>query len=233
MAVEPIVRERFGSDDGNMPDGDNPNLFPEDELDLPWAINSQVSWLEYRCWVEVDLDAGMVLHKPLPQSNYPIDTISSVFFTDVGNDPDYATSKDGLNVSSASPAVDIIQRMSSSTYFFVLRGWALRAGYQIPIPGLRSVGGVPAVPYGRQWGYNTIISNFSGIPTWFATWEIHYVVPQSPRTNAKAPVPPNPALVIKPSATLPLAIALPRAFPDERATQQSILRPSITLPGRK
>lgn len=199
---------------------DNVQVAPESLLSLPWVIDKDSSYVDYRCWVEILLDAGMALHKPLPQNNPTVDTLATAYFQDP--DFDEATPANGVNLGSSSNAVDVIQRMASSTYRFVLRGFGLRAGYQVPIPGLKSVGDVPAVPAEIQRGANVIVGNHSGIPLWFAFWELHYMITRPPRQSPQSkpglvtvPIPSNPALHINPKAKLPSSVRLPWTTSDQ------------------
>ncbi len=226
LVEDPIVRA--ASPAGGVPSINPERTFPEDALSLPWTTDPATSWIDYRCWVEVLLDPGMALHKPLPQSNPAVDTLASAFITDA----DFDKNIGGVNLASSSRAVDIIQRMASSTYRFILKGFGLRAGYTIPVPGIRSVGGIPAVPDFPQWtSGNVLVGNWSGIPMFFCEWELHYIVSQSPHGTRSpgnpdaatgpvaAPIPPNPAQHIRGDAELPAGISLPRVFPDGRVVQ--------------
>lgn len=193
---------------------------PELGLGLPWSVNPASSWLDYRCWVEVRLDAGMVLHKPLPQSDPSPDTLAFVAI----DDPHLDTNKgNGANIRARASGQDYIQRMATSTYTFILKGFALRVGYQVPIPGLMAVGSVTPVPGEVQRAYNVIVGNASGIPVWFATWELHYIVANmpSPGEDVDAPVPFNPAMHIRPDAKLPQRTQVPYTLTDQNATQNA------------
>ena len=203
---------------------------PERQIGLPWTTDPASSWLEYRCWIEVDLDAGMALHKPLPQQASRPDTLAATWT----NSPTIDTEGGiGVKVAPNRGVTDAVQRMATSTYRFILRGWAFRAGQQIPIPGLRAVGGITPVPDRVQRASNLLVGNISGIPIWFAYWELHYVIPTTP---SQAPVtdlvPFNPALHIRPDAQLPESIALPEAPTDQNATQNAAIhtRPGVLKP---
>lgn len=201
---------------------------PESLLQLPWAINAVASWLDYRCWVEVMLDAGLALHKTLPQSNPQADTLGKVAIDDPQGDKKFG----GVNVAGTGVS-DVIQRMATSTYTFILRGFGTRVGYQIPIPKLVRVGKAGALPGTVQRAFNVIVGNFAGIPVWFAAWELHYYIPVSPGTASPggvgltgtntAPVPFNPAYHIRPDAELPQGILLPQSESDQNSVQQSTL----------
>ncbi len=242
MPLTPLQTQNFPSGSLSTPgvvtDLDSPSLHPEDDLSLPWVIDPAVTWLAYECWVECELDAGMVLHKPLPQGIATVDTLASslILKTTSAQPPpgqrqtlsslpgaaqSIEKNTNGVNIVSASQAHDIIQRMATSTYRFKLKGWGTRAAYPIPIPGLVSVGGIPAVPDAVQRAYNKLSGNLlGGIPLWTAQWELHYILGSCPQRGAKQPVPPNPAAAISAAAKLPVAVLLPRTPVDQRATQQ-------------
>lgn len=214
----------FSSDFSGQVLPDDEPIFPEDQITLPWAIDPAASWISYSCWVEVHLDAGMVLHKPLPQFDPDADTLASLAI----DDPHLDSETGGVNITARASAQDYIQRMATSTYRFILHGGGVRVGYQIPIPGLMSVSGVEPVPGEIQRAYNVIVGNLAGIPLWRAAWELHYIVPNmpSPGLNAEGPVPFNPALHIRPDAKLPQDIRLPRTVPGpQRVALRTIRRP--------
>lgn len=211
---------------------------PELGVGLPWPKIAPASWLDYQCWIEAHLDAGMALHKPLPQATQRgspgvsqratleargVDTLASGFITD----PDLDANKNGVNTRSGGDFEDVLQRMATSTYRFVLRGHGLRAAYQIPIPGLVSVAGVSATPAERQWAYNRIVGNLAGIPLWFAEWELWYYVALPPEKDQVPP--PNLAEHIVGNVELPgsTGVQVPVTEPDTtfQVGQQAPLPP--------
>lgn len=208
---------------------------PEDRLSLPVgvAVSPESSWIDYRCWVEVELDPGMALHKPLPQNNPVPDTLALIDCQDQRLDT-FTSILGGVNLQSNRDDSDTIQRMATSTYHFVLRGYAVRAGYQIPIPGLFRVGNQAPTPVFPQRGTNLLIGNFNGVPIWYAVWELHYAIAQMPTSQGQLPVPFNPALHIRPDAELPKNTPLPALIPDpDHLTQQpGGLAGGIALPNR-
>jgi hypothetical protein len=200
----------------------DPPLYPEANFPLSWAVNPNVSWMDYRCWVEIELDPGMWLHKALPQQSTAVDDLAQNFITDAKLGK--ATNPSGVNVASNSLGQDTIQRMATSTYTFYLRGWGVRIGYQIPIPGLKSVGKQTCVPKGPQRAANLMIGNCGGqIPLWFAYWDLSYMVAGPLGPKAVAPIPPNLAAHISytPGKKLPDFIPPPWSTIDPRAVQQA------------
>jgi len=182
-------------------------------FDLPWCIDPESSWLDYQCGIAIMLDPGSVLHKPLPQSDPAWDTLGTLNITD----PNFGGSTLGINLNSNSHAVDIIQRMASSTYRFVLHGWGIRVGYRIPIPNLVKIGNVAAVPTDPHFGDNIETGSvLGGIPVWHAQWELHYIVAESPTITQASEIPtvPNPAAHVGPNRQLPNKIQAPQGVPD-------------------
>lgn len=214
MAVNPVLNGPIG----RLTDVDAFGN-PERILGTPWVSDPAASWLDYDCWVEVYLDSGMCLHKILPQSNPSIDTLGSI--TIDARDFNTAIDRD-VNLNSSSSDVDIIQRMASSTYRFVLKGQAQRFGYKVPIPFIKKIGNQTPVPVGTQLAFNKCVGNFSGVPLWFAAWIIAYVV-AGPVRKAKAPLPFNPAAFYRTDARLPATIGLPDTPRDSRAVVRAVL----------
>ncbi len=184
--------------------------FPESSTSFPWLIDPATSWLDYRCGVEVSLDAGMVLHKPLPQSQGTIDTIAS--------SPDvmaaaHAQSVTGVNTISANSYTDIAQRMATSTYRFALKGYGLRVGYQVPVPALKAVAGITPVPDALQWSSgNILVGNYGGIPVYLCEWELHYFVTAPPKAQQLPP--PNIAEHIRADDPVPSTVTVPYSQAD-------------------
>lgn len=229
MAVQPFFTERFGAGAiGDIPDPDSGNVFPEQQLRLPWCFSPEVTWWDYLCWVEIDLDAGMALHKALPQSDPDPDTLATVGIN-AGN-LDTITPASGVNLNSTSTAQDVIQRMASSTYRFTVKGYGRRIGYQVPVPGLLQVGRQTPVPADGQWtSGNMLIGNMAGIPLFLCAWRLPYWV-SGPLASSgtggqvEAPVPFNPGLHIRGDAKLPDSIVLPLSQTDDRAVETRVLR---------
>lgn len=202
---------------GPVTDQDNPNEDVTKNFDAPWCIDPVSSWLDYNCGVEISLDPGTVLHKPLPQSLATVDTLGVVDVTDQA----LAANTNGINLASLGNYADVIQQMATSTYRFVLRGEAWRAGYQVPIPNLVSIAGVACVPTNPHNAGNWIKGNLlGGIPLWYAAWELHYIIASPPRGKpGQKFAPQNPAVAMQPDAELPKAVLVPTAPADQYAVQ--------------
>jgi len=228
----------------------DPGTLIESGFLLPYVTDKKTSWLDYRCALSVELDPGVVLHKILPQSQQDVDTLASGVF-----DPPpklvrvtqvvptggivnqnvvklaQGTPFDELvaqaNTTSAGKYTDTVQRMATSRYWFCLKGWAIRAGYRIPIPGLTTVCGVPAIPDNPQkvLSDSEIIANYSGVPIYFSQWELWYFINVPPK-QAQTP-PPNLAEHITADVTLPKGMQAPLTQPDPQAVEAATTPPKI------
>lgn len=155
---------------------------------LPWPQEPEASWLYFECTVGVMLDSGIVVHNRLPQLDFTPDTLSSALFADPNLKNIYGP---GVNLSSRDQYEDIVQRMGHSRYWFRMWGQGLRAGAQIPIPSIKQIGGVPAIPYDKnpQSAFNRIFpgGNYSGVIIWHAAWSLWYTTAIPPRQSIDIP----------------------------------------------
>ncbi len=189
----------------------------EQGFGLPWTKNPTFTWMDYNCWIECYLDSGIVLHKPLPYSEDTIDTLSSQFVSPI--DKNAPQNKHGVNLVSKGHYVDVAQRMATSTYRFCLRGYGIRIGYQIPIPGLKTVAGVEAIYERSGPCYNRIVGNLSGIPLWLGAWELWYFVTLPPVSDQEPP--PNFSEAIRGDQELPVQVQAPYSTRDYDAVPPS------------
>lgn len=160
------------------------NSVVEQGFGLPWTTGSAASYMYYDCTVGTVLDSGIVVHNRLPQVNNLPDSLSVTNL----DDPSLDQIKDrGVNLRCADQYADIVQRMGHARYWFRIWGQALRVGYQVPIPGIKTIGGVAAVPYDRnpQWAFNRIFpgGNYSGVILWHAAWSLWYTTSAPPTTQ--------------------------------------------------
>lgn len=95
----------------------------------------------------------------------------------------------------------------------------MRVGYQIPIPGIKTIGGVQAIPYDRnpQWAFNSIVpgGNYGGLILWRAQWSLWYTTASQPVNNT-IPVA-DPTAHIDATAAPPAGIQVPYSGPDDNA----------------
>ena len=158
--------------------------FVEKDILLPWPSDPLTSWIYYDCAVGVMLDSGIVVHNHLPQYNGTFDSLASCNLDDSNMDK---IAGPGVNLQSADQYTDIVHRMGHSRYWFRIWGQALRVGLRVPIPGIKFIGGVPAIPYDMnpQWAFNRIApnGNYSGVVLWHAAWSLWYTTAVPPRNN--------------------------------------------------
>ena len=182
---------------------------------LPWASASGASYMYYDVMIECYLDSGIVVHRHLPQSNPKSDSLGGVdmFQSDIDEIKD-----SGVHLKSNDDFEDVEQRMAHSIYRFCLRGEAIRVGYQVPIPKLLTVCGVKAIPddSSYQKAYNKLVpANYSGVPMFYAAWELWYTVVKPPKKDQLPP--PNLAEHIRADTPLPDNMQSPWTLPDQNA----------------
>lgn len=198
----------------------------ENSVLLPVPSDANATWLYYDCNVGVVLDSGIVIHNRLPQVNNATDTLGVVNFDDPKMD-EYTGL--GINLKCNDQYRDIVQRMGHARYWFRLWGMALRVGYQIPIPILKSVGGVPAIPYDKnpQWAVCGIApgGNFSGVVLWRAQWSLWYTT-ISPPVNMTIPTS-DPSAHISGVPPMPKGMQAPYSRPDDNAQPTGPIRKTV------
>ncbi len=132
----------------------------------------------------------------------------------------------GVNLKCQDQYLDIIQRMGHARYWFRIWGQALRIGYQIPIPGIKFIGGVATVPYDKnpQWAYNSIApgGNYSGVILWRAQWSLWYTTIEP--TNTSSILAADPSAHISNNAPIPSGQQAPFSQADDNAQQGSVVR---------
>ncbi len=189
---------------------------------LPWSDNPEGSYLYYDCTIGVALDSGIVVHNRLPQVNRASDTLGSIPYDDPDMNKEIVK---GVNLKCQDQYADIMQRMGHSRYWFRLWGRAIRVGYKVPIPSIKTIGGVVAIPYDKnpQWAYNRVApgGNFGGVMLWMAQWSLWYTT-LTPPVNNVIPVADPSALVTSrdfPNGEpkLPDGIQIPLTQPDDNA----------------
>lgn len=196
---------------------------PERGVVLPFPSDPATSWLYYDCCVGAMLDSGIVVHNRLPQVDRAADTLASCFL----DDPSMEKVVGGVNLRCRDQYADIVQRMGHARYWFRLWGRALRVGLQVPIPALRTIGGVPAIPYDRnpQWAVCTLLpgGNYGGVILWYAQWSLWYTTAVPPTSNA-VPVSDPTARVLGTLPKLPKGVQAPFSQPDDNAAQRDLSR---------
>jgi hypothetical protein len=187
----------------------------EAPIALPWLSPPQASYLDYSCHIECYLDTGMTLHKPLPQTPQPVDSMASYFL----GQSDQALVKVGENFKSLGSFQDISQRMATSEYRFGLIGHAIRLGYPVSVPDLKMVAGVVPTLM-TQWVHgNELIGNSAGVPLYYNAWESWYFVVLPPKDRQLPP--PNLSEIISAEQQVPDLIPVPVSPNDYNVSTQT------------
>jgi hypothetical protein len=194
----------------------DPGTNVEQGIALPFPQDPATSWLYFDGVVGVMLDSGIVVHSRLPQVNKGYDTLASCNLDDPNWDQ---LTTSGVRLTCKDQYTDIIQRMGHSRYWFRIWGQGLRAGYRVPIPGLKTIGGVPAIPYDKnpQWAFCRIApgGNYSGVILWHAQWSLWYTTSVPPNNNTIPAA--DPAARVSGVNPLPTSIEPPFSIPDDDA----------------
>lgn len=214
---------RFQAGVSNFDPGGVP---PEQNVFLPGNPLDTASWVYYDICLASVLDPGIVTHRHLPQVDADPDTLASCIITDPNIDK--ITGR-GVNLISNDQYEDVVQRMAHSVYWFRLFGQALRIGEQVPIPGLKTVAGVKAVPHDAnpQNAWNKIVGNYSGLPLWHAYWSLWYTLASPPKKQQVPP--PNLAQHISGDVKLPEGMQAPFSVPDGAAQSTNPIKPPTLL----
>ena len=193
----------------------------EQGIQLPWSKSPSASYFYYECTVGALLDSGIVVHNRLPQYNGPFnDTLATIPIDDPRLD---LVTTFGVNLRCRDQYQDVIQRMAHSRYWFRIWGQALRAGYQVPIPGIKTIGGAVAIPHDNnpQWAFNRIMpgGNYSGVIMWHAMWSLWYtiVVPPTSTDDKEAMLVADPSAHISGNAALPSGMQAPYSQANDNA----------------
>lgn len=186
---------------------------PELSVQFPGCPSPDQAWLNYGCWFELQLDPGTSLHKPLPGGTFAYDSLSTPASAgDAGAAVESVLG--GTNLKSSSTQSDYAVRAATSTYKVTLKGFGVRAGYTIPVPGLVSFAGITPVP--TKWQKvigDKLVGNFNGIPIYFKYWELPYLIPVPPIGPTQLP-PPNLAAHIGATTPVPSTIPVPQSLPQ-------------------
>lgn len=216
VASGAAIRDQFQIGRANVDGGQ----VVEREVLLPFPQDPAATWLYYDCTVGVMLDSGIVVHHRLPQVNNTYDTLSSCDINDANIDK---LTAGGVNLSCKDQYADIVQRMGHARYWFRLWGQALRVVYQVPIPGIKTIGGQTAIPYDKnpQWAFNRIFpgGNFSGVILWHAQWSLWYTIATPPNKNDAPAV--DVAAHIRGDAPVPKGVQAPFSQPDDNAQRSA------------
>lgn len=197
------------------------NANVEQRIGIPWSSDPEGSYVYFDCTIGTLLDSGIVVHNRLPQVDRAADTLSSVAIDD---DKFALETGKGVNLTCRDQYEDVVQRMGHARYWVRMWGEALRVGYQVPIPAIRFIGGVPAIPYDKnpQWAFNRIFPGGNyGVILWHAQWSLWYTTAKPPVNNILPTV--DPSAHVKGIITPPKIIQAPFSESDDNAVVQQVL----------
>lgn len=163
------------------------------------------SWLDYRNWVWVEEDHGVVVATTLPTD--PLEEKPRSPDWDAGSAPPPASANQGAG-SILPPADDYdvaaggrgqtvrTQRRAEPEAYLFMEGYAMRVNWPIPCPELLAMNGVPLVNCNRLdrgEGFGSVIVANAFYPVYYARWRLRYLA--SPALfSGGLKVPPNPKL---------------------------------------
>ncbi len=208
-AVPPTPSSLTGSNYANsmrssLPPGSNSTLPPDD------------TWLKYRCSIRQVEDDRVARHKPLsgtvartpaPVLQGSIASVQTRTLTTGGvggaslaggggqgsslSGGSLAGSTQGQDAGVTSNSPDLLQAVGSPTYTILLEGSAVRVGYAIPTPRVRSVAGQQVTQLWQDVAQEEV-GVIGGQTIYAAWWRIAYAMPASPQ--GALPLAANPAL---------------------------------------
>lgn len=138
----------------------------------------ELSWIDYKCWVELQEDTGSIRHIPLPRTppkEKPVEL-----------DPLPATGK----LKPQRTGILETQKRVEENYVVIICGYAMRVAYPIAPPEIKSYGGKKCTPTGQQSFKTGTYANGQFPITW-ATWRLPYNVESAPADVTPPKVPEN------------------------------------------
>lgn len=180
----------------------SPAPAPKDVPSLP-APAQEGSWIEYVNAIGSRVKSGVVKHKPIPDVVADIQQAARAqqianlmnkgavslggaigLLGRIANLAPLITDLDkkitGLTPSGDKGAqADKFQQAHTPEMEIVMAGYAVRAGFHIPVPELIALNGQVAVPIDQQ-GTQFSIGNFGGVPWYYAEWLLVYQVEHLP-----------------------------------------------------
>lgn len=165
------------------------------------AIAGAVAWIKADIRLEADEDDCIAVHKPLTGAVGTKEIVGDFQIME----GIAAGAAGGAKPGASAKVPDIVQRVSAPSIRVRLRGELIRAIHQIPLPMLRSIGGVVPI-MARQWFSSGKAGNISGsaIPIFHTVFVQEYILPTPPSSYG---VPADPAWNVPP-VTEPSAASL-------------------------
>ena len=151
------------------------------------GITAARSWIYYESDYRIEADDGTVVSMPLQRGD-PIQETTDLNLTSQSSTPLPRVIPSGSTSSgSASIASPVIHRVRPTRYKLIFTGKALRAGYQISTPNVRSVGGIPVRKIGKDVSTpNKVIAKGMDVTTgrpytiYGTSWRKEYILDSLP-----------------------------------------------------
>lgn len=196
-----LCREGYKKDSvlkGKRPAGqlmDTPPIFGN--------LTREKSWLEYTNAIRIEEQSSIVAHKPIPTDSKLKAKLKKEDGVSVWKTP--ALTERGLNpfgdkTHPQTPSTSqfksdiptIVQMRTDPTYYVILIGRAVRAGWEVVAPELIQIGDSIAVPANDPDlgdGITQAVIGNCGVPIFGATWQLRYVMTKKPEGVASPPDP--------------------------------------------
>jgi len=160
------------------------------------------SWLDYSVSLRYNERSGVIRHKLLLPADdsaarspgQPDSTPSPpyVWGGQLGSD-DSVRDQVGPGITAAegrgTRTTDPVQRPVGPSRRIWLMGYGVRLGYRVPVPVLKTVGGVAAIEVER-WIDERPASAIAGMPIYKTGWIIEYIIPAAPTKSVEIPANP-------------------------------------------
>lgn len=165
------------------------------------APTAENSWIEYKCFSEIRSDTGRVLGSTLPtdpltqqrSTGGAWDVTKGVPAGPPPNSSPFPP-LDGITGRASGGGGAFVHQRTRPTLYVTISGYALRGGFDIPVPELVEVNGTAPVLVGTPV-FRTGIAAHTQVPIVYATWSLTYAfVEEQGVTTRGIPTPPNPYL---------------------------------------
>jgi hypothetical protein len=191
------------------------------------------SWLLYECGLQIIEEHNNALHRPIPETskmvgNKKFDEGQTFSRLKTPNLVDQANPFAGKlssgfapGTADGTPQKAVVQILNTPTYYAVLTGRAVRAGYPIQPPNLVKCGGAIAIPMNdpdKGDGFVTAITGHVGVPLYSAAWQLRFVL-TSPPDDVIAP--PHPYFAPQGGDKTTSALAQPVGQPTSPPAQST------------
>jgi hypothetical protein len=126
----------------------------------------------------LDEESNVAIHKPIPTKKGDIKpgALENPEVTSLG----LAAETGQPEFDDGKAPEEKVQEPVGPDRFVTLQGYAKRLGYRIPVPELKSFGGVDVIRISRQ-SAEKIDGAIAGLPVWHMAWSVTYRLPKAPK----------------------------------------------------